>query len=63
MLFRSDGERVFVTTQGDYVQEEGQRPYRNVYVFRFEIRDGCISRVDEYANPVTYAQLAGLPIG
>ncbi len=58
-----NGERVFVTTKGDYVQEEGQRPYRNVYVFRFEIQDGRIQRVDEYANPVTYAQLAGLPIG
>lgn len=35
----------------------------NVYVFRFEIQDGRIHRVDEYANPVTYALLAGLPIG
>jgi len=58
-----DGDRVFVTSQGDYVQEDGQRPYHNVYVFRFEIEDRLIRRVDEYANPVTYARLAGLPIG
>jgi hypothetical protein len=45
------------------VQEEGQRPYPNVHVFRFEIEDGLIRRVDEYANPVTFARRSGLPIG
>ena len=58
-----DGDRVFVTARGDYVQEDGNVPYNNVYVFRFAIADGKIRHVDEYANPVTYAKLAGLPIG
>jgi hypothetical protein len=34
-----------------------------VYVFRLAIADGKITRVDGYANPVTFAKLAGLPIG
>ena len=58
-----DGDRVFVTTKGDYIQEDGDKPYNNVYVFRFAIADGKIQRVDEYANPVTFAKLAGLRIG
>jgi len=58
-----DGDRVFVTAKGDYIQEDGNVPYNNVYVFRFAIAGGKIHRVDEYANPITYAKLAGLPIG
>ncbi len=38
-------------------------PYKNVYVFRFVLRGGLMVSVDKYANPVTYAKLAGLPIG
>jgi hypothetical protein len=34
-----------------------------VYVFRFAIADGKIQRADEYANPVTFARLAGIPLG
>ena len=33
------------------------------YVFRFVLRGGLIVSVDEYANPVTYAKLAGWPTG
>jgi ketosteroid isomerase-like protein len=58
-----DGELVFATMTGDYLQADGSRPYTNVYVFRFAIADGKIQRVDEYANPVTFARLAGIPIG
>jgi hypothetical protein len=32
-------------------------------VFRFAVDGGKIQRVDEYANPVTFAKLADLPIG
>lgn len=59
----SDGSTVFVEARGDYIQAEGDRPYNNVYVFKFVVRDGKITHVYEYANPVTYAKLAGLPIG
>jgi len=57
------GELVFATMTGDYVQADGERSYTNVYVFRSVIGDGRIQRVDEYANPVTFAKLAALPIG
>jgi ketosteroid isomerase-like protein len=57
------GELVFATMTGDYVQADGNQSYNNVYVFRFAIADGKIQRVDEYANPVTFAKLAGIPIG
>lgn len=57
------GELVFATMTGDYIQADGNRSYNNVYVFRFAIAGGKIQRVDEYANPVTFAKLAGIPIG
>lgn len=57
------GNLVFATMTGDYIQGDGDRAYNNVYVFRLAIADGKITRVDEYANPVTFAKLAGLPIG
>ncbi len=58
-----EGSTVFVETRGDYISAEGSRPYNNVYVFKFVIRDGKFTHVYEYANPVTYAKIAGLPIG
>jgi ketosteroid isomerase-like protein len=58
----TEGGRVFVTSRGDYRQGDGTA-CKNVYVFRFVLRGGLIVSVDEYANPVTYAKLAGLPIG
>ena len=56
-----DGGTVFVECRGDYTSVDG-RPYKNVYIFKFVLRDGKIIRTFEYANPVTYAMLAGLPI-
>ena len=53
-----DGDLVFATMKGDYVQGDGNRSYNNVYVFRFAIDGRKIKRVDEYANPVTFAKLA-----
>lgn len=57
-----DGETVFATSTGDY-RTADDRSYTNVYVFRFIVRDGRITHVDEYANPITFARLAGLPFG
>ena len=56
-----DGNTVFVESRGDYVSQQG-KPYNNVYIFKFVLESGKIVRVLEYANPVTYALLAGLPI-
>lgn len=57
------GSAVFLQAEGDLVQARTGTKYQNVYVFKFEIRDGKIVHIDEYANPITYSLLAGLPIG
>lgn len=49
-----DGSRVFIEQRGNIVMPDG-RAYRNKYVFRFSIRDGRISHVREYFNPVIAA--------
>jgi ketosteroid isomerase-like protein len=38
------------------------RPYGNRYVFRFEVENGKIRKIREYANPVTAAVAFGLPL-
>ena len=57
------GRVVFVEANGDLVQAGTHVPYRNVYVFKFVIEDGQIARITEYANPVTFAKLMGIPLG
>lgn len=56
-----DGSVVFLESIGDYIAADG-RPYKNVYVFKFLIKDHLIAEVLEYANPITFALLANLPI-
>lgn len=58
-----DGGTVFVEARGDLVQAGTGTPYRNVYMFKFTFRDGQVAHIAEYANPVTFAKLAGMPIG
>lgn len=58
-----DGGTVFVEGKGDLIEAGTAVPYRNVYVFKFVFRDGQIVHIAEYANPVTFAKLAGVPIG
>ncbi len=48
----ADEPTTFVQTNGDFITADG-RPYRNVYVFRFDWRDGKIESWEEYANPIT----------
>jgi ketosteroid isomerase-like protein len=48
----ADATTTFVQTKGDFVTAD-RRPYRNVYVFRFDWRDGKIVSWEEYANPLT----------
>jgi ketosteroid isomerase-like protein len=59
----NDGQTVFVESKGDYIADEGKQHYENIYVFKFVGRNGLLEEVLEYANPVTYAKLANLPIG
>ena len=51
------GDAVFVETRGDIQSSAEKLDYRNVYVFKFELEDGKVKQVIEYANPVTYANL------
>jgi ketosteroid isomerase-like protein len=58
-----DGDTVFMEAKGDVIQARTGTPYHNVYVFKFTFRDGLITHIAEYANPVTFAKLAGMPLG
>jgi ketosteroid isomerase-like protein len=51
----------FAETRGEMRMANG-RPYRNRYVFRFDVADGKIKRVREYANPITAAIAFGIPL-
>jgi ketosteroid isomerase-like protein len=51
------GDVVFLETHGDIQSSAEKLDYRNVYVFKFEMEDGKVKDVVEYANPVTYANL------
>lgn len=37
-------------------------PYRNRYVFRFDVEGGKIKRIREYLNPITSALAFGVPL-
>ena len=48
----ADKATTFIQTRGDFLTIDG-RPYRNVYVFRFDWLDDKIVSWEEYANPIT----------
>lgn len=54
------GKTSFVQANGNFVTADG-RPYRNVYVYRFDWNDGRIVRVEEYANPGPSASRSAFP--
>jgi ketosteroid isomerase-like protein len=54
---------VFVETTGDLIQRGTGANYRNRYVFKFTIREGKVSQVSEYANPVPFAKLMRMHLG
>jgi len=56
-----DGSRLFVEQRGNMTMPDG-RLYRNRYVFRFDIRDGRVSHVREYLNPIISAYAFGRSI-
>jgi ketosteroid isomerase-like protein len=59
----ADGKRIFLETHGNLIKADGNAPYENVYVFRFDIEDRSIVSIFEYANPITFSKLMNLPIG
>ena len=58
-----DGSTVFVEANGDLIQAKTNKPYNNVYIFKFVFADTKIIHISEYANPIAYSKIAGLPIG
>ncbi|MFD5827020.1 nuclear transport factor 2 family protein [Lentzea sp. NPDC060358] len=59
--FSTAGETVFAECHGDMTVAGTGEPYRNRYVFRFDVRDGLIRRIREYSNPVAVARLLERP--
>jgi ketosteroid isomerase-like protein len=59
----ADGQTVFVEATGRRVQRRTGRVYENVYLLKFDFRDGLICRITEYSNPVAFAKFFGQPIG
>ena len=59
----ADGQTVFFEGQGQLLVADGNKPYTNVYVFKFVVRDGLLIHITEYANPVTYCRAFGIPLG
>lgn len=56
-----DGSRLFIEQRGNMTMPDG-KPYRNRYVFRFDIQDGRVSHVREYLNPIISAYAFDRPI-
>ncbi|MEV0824982.1 nuclear transport factor 2 family protein [Nonomuraea rubra] len=50
------GRTSFVQANGDFVTADG-RPYRNVYIYRFDWKNGRMVHTDEYANPITLCKV------
>lgn len=57
-----DGSRVILEAKGEAVVAHSGAPYRNTYVVRFDIVDGRIARITEYANGDMYMALGIPPI-
>jgi ketosteroid isomerase-like protein len=55
------GGTSFFQANGDFTTADG-RPYRNVYLFRLDWRDGLVVSGEEYGNPVTFTRTFGSPV-
>jgi ketosteroid isomerase-like protein len=55
----NDGNSVFVEAMGDFLTATN-KPYKNIYVLKFELHNEKVIYVAEYVNPITYALAFGL---
>lgn len=53
----ADGKRAFLEGRGDAIVVKSGDRYSNVYVTRFDVEDGLIVRIAEYANATLYVSL------
>lgn len=59
----NDGRTVFIEALGDLRTAIGDLLYSNRYVFKFDLDQGRITSIKEYANPVTASPILGIPLG
>jgi ketosteroid isomerase-like protein len=52
-----DGTRAFLQAKGDAIVAHSKAHYRNTYVVRFDVLDGRIVQMTEYANADLYMAL------
>ncbi|GAA4686414.1 nuclear transport factor 2 family protein [Frondihabitans cladoniiphilus] len=57
------GDAVYFSGRGDMIVTSNGRSYRNTYVTRFDVDDGRIVTMAEYANAFLYAGLRLTPNG
>jgi ketosteroid isomerase-like protein len=57
------GNAIFFSGKGDMVVARTGKPYCNSYVTRFDVEDGKIVRMAEYADATLYARLGVRPNG
>lgn len=53
----ADGTRAFLEGRGDATVTQSGERYSNVYITRFDVKDGLIVRIAEYANATLYVSL------
>jgi ketosteroid isomerase-like protein len=59
----SENGQVFFSGNGDMLVTWNQKPYRNNYVTRFDVENGQIVNLAEYANAFMYSRLGVRPNG
>lgn len=54
----ADSSATFVQANGNFTTADG-RPYRNVYIFRYDWAKDRLASIEEYGNPVTFTATFG----
>ena len=57
-----DGQTVFVEANGNFTVKGTGEPYKNTYIFVFEVNEGQITAIREYNNPLTIAETFNIPL-
>jgi uncharacterized protein len=57
-----DGQVVIVEARGNFAVRGTGAPYRNRYIFVFEVNNGQITAIREYVNPLTIAETFNIPL-
>lgn len=52
-----DGQTVFVEANGNFIVKGTRKPYKNTYVFVFEVKQREITAIREYNNPLKFLEI------